>query len=46
MVLKQQIIPTNEQHSRLDRFTLSFEYDKTIQQVKHDIRIRALDKSK
>ncbi|HRN90494.1 MAG TPA: hypothetical protein PK543_02295 [Candidatus Saccharibacteria bacterium] len=41
MAQKQQIqtIDTNTT-SQLDRFTLGFEYDKTLQQVKRDVRIR------
>jgi len=38
---KQQIQLTNTT-SQLERFNLGFEYDKTIQQVMHDVRIRTL----
>ncbi len=42
MVQNNQIQPDNK--SRLDKLVLSFEYDKTLQQIKHDMRIRTLDK--
>jgi hypothetical protein len=38
---KQQIGTINNS-SQLERFNLGFEYDKTIQQVKHDVRVRTL----
>lgn len=39
MSQKQQINGINTT-SQLDRFSLGFEYDKTIQQVKSELRIR------
>jgi small-conductance mechanosensitive channel len=36
---KQQITITHNP-SRLERFTIGFEYDKTLQQVKRDMRLR------
>jgi len=41
MAQKQQI-QVIDTISRLERFTIGFEYDKTLQQVKHDMRIRTL----
>ena len=38
---KQQIQPTNTT-SQLERFSLGFEYDKTLQQVKREMRIRTI----
>jgi len=38
---KQQIQPNNTSSS-LEKFSLGFEYDKTLQQVKRDVRIRTL----
>lgn len=43
MVKKQQIQPhtqTVQPISQLDRFPISFEYDKTLQEVKRDVRVR------
>jgi len=42
MVKKQPIqqIEDPEPMSQLARFTLGFEYDKTLQQIKHDVRTR------
>jgi hypothetical protein len=37
---KQQITHTMGTISQLERFSLSFEYDKTLQQVKREMRIR------
>lgn len=37
---KKQQIQTTHTASKLERFSLSFEYDKTIQQVKREVRIR------
>jgi len=42
MAQKQQIQDTKHTASRLERFTLSFEYDKTLQELKREIRIRTL----
>ncbi|MEO6109409.1 MAG: hypothetical protein ABIP50_00135 [Candidatus Saccharimonadales bacterium] len=41
MVKKQQIT-TNTNTSALDRFSLSFEYDKTLQEIKRDVRVRTI----
>ena len=41
MANKQQIQTTNIR-SQLERFTLGFEYDKTLQQVKREVRVRTL----
>ena len=38
---KEQSKITNST-SKLERFTLGFEYDKTLQQVKQEVRIRTL----
>jgi hypothetical protein len=43
MVKKQQI-QTLPHPSQLERFTLGFEFDKTLQEVKRDVRVRT-DKS-
>lgn len=40
MAKKQQIQAINT--SKLERFSLGFEYDKTIREVKHDMRVRTL----
>ncbi|MEI6237477.1 MAG: hypothetical protein WCP03_02655 [Candidatus Saccharibacteria bacterium] len=42
MVQNNQIQSVDK--SRLDRLVLSFEYDKTLQQVKRDMRLRTLNK--
>jgi len=42
MAHKQQI-QSVDTISQLERFNLGFEYDKTLQQVKHEMRIRTLD---
>ena len=42
---KQQIKTTPDKHisiSKLERFSLGFEYNKTLQQVKHEMHIRTL----
>ena len=39
MVTKQQIQPLPTV-SELERFSLGFEYDKTFQEVKRDVRVR------
>lgn len=39
---KQQIYTANTT-SKLERFVLGFEYDKTLQQLKREVRIRTLD---
>ena len=41
MVKKQQM-QTIPQTSALERFSLAFEYDKTIQEIKRDVRIRTI----
>jgi hypothetical protein len=41
MVNKQQIT-TITKPSALDRFSLSFEYDKTLQEIKREVRIRTI----
>ncbi len=38
---KQQIETANTP-SKLDRFSLSFEYNKTLQEIKRDVRIRTI----
>jgi hypothetical protein len=38
---KQQITTTHTS-SKLERFVLGFEYDKTLQQLKREVRIRTL----
>jgi hypothetical protein len=43
MITKQRVIISK--NSRLEQFALSFEYDKTLQQVKHDMKIRTMDKN-
>jgi hypothetical protein len=40
MVKNQQIQNSNQSFTKLGLFTLDFEYDKTIQQVKHEVRVR------
>lgn len=39
---KQQIHTTNTT-SKLERFVLGFEYDKTLQQLKREVRTRTLE---
>ena len=39
---KQQIQSGNTTPSQLERFSLGFEYDKTIQQVRQEVRIRTI----
>lgn len=39
---KQQIQSANTTTSQLERFNLGFEYDKTLQQVKREMRIRTI----
>ena len=41
MVKKQQI-ETSHSTSALERFSLSFEYDKTLQEIKREVRIRTI----
>ena len=41
MVNKQQIEST-QKPSSLDRFALSFEYNKTLQEIKREVRIRTM----
>ena len=41
MVKKQQI-EINQKPSALDRFTLGFEYDKTLQEIKREVRNRTI----
>ena len=41
MVNKQQMTH-NHSLSALDRFSLGFEYDKTLQQIKRDVRTRTI----
>jgi hypothetical protein len=41
MVKKLQITD-NQKTSALDRFALAFEYDKTLQEIKHDVRVRTI----
>lgn len=43
---KQQITPVLPASSLLERFTLEFEYNKSIQDVKHDMRLRTLKNSR
>jgi hypothetical protein len=42
MEQKQQI-RINHTASKLERFVIGFEYDKTLQQLKNEVRIRTLD---
>jgi hypothetical protein len=42
MEQKQQI-HNNHTASKLERFVIGFEYDKTLQQLKHEVRIRTLE---
>jgi hypothetical protein len=42
MAQKQQIQATNT-ISQLERFNLGFEYDKTLRQVKHEMRVRTIE---
>ena len=42
MEQKQQI-RTNHTTSKLERFVIGFEYDKTLQQLKREVRIRTLE---
>jgi len=44
-MVQKQPINTIQRISQLERFSLGFEYDKTLQQVKHETRIRTLDKA-
>ncbi len=37
---KQQIQTITNTASKLERFALSFEYDKTLQQLKREMRVR------
>lgn len=41
MVKKQQI-QTIPKTTSLDRFALAFEYDKTLQEIKREVRIRTI----
>lgn len=41
MVKKQQMT-SHPQTTALDRFTLTFEYDKTLQEIKRDVRNRTI----
>ncbi len=41
MSSKQQI-DTKQTASALDRFSLSFEYNKTLQEIKRDVRVRTM----
>jgi hypothetical protein len=41
MTKQQQIQPVSS-ISQLERFTLGFEYDKTLQEVKREVRTRTL----
>ena len=41
MANKQQI-QTTSSISQLERFSIGFEYDKTLQQVKREVRVRTL----
>jgi hypothetical protein len=43
MSSKQQTQTNTESTSKLEKLSLGFEYDKTLQQIKHDVRIRALE---
>jgi len=42
MAQKQQIQAINT-ISQLERFNLGFEYDKTLRQVKHEMRVRTIE---
>jgi len=42
MAQKQQIQVINT-ISQLERFTLGFEYDKTLRQVKYEMRVRTIE---
>lgn len=39
---QKQQIENHETTSKLERFTLGFEYDKTLQQLKREVRTRTL----
>ena len=39
-MVKLQQIPTLAAVSQLERFSLGFEYDKTLQEVKREVRVR------
>ena len=41
MVKKQQMTAIPQQ-SALERFSLAFEYDKTLQEIKRDVRTRTI----
>ena len=41
MKQKQQI-QINNSPSQLERFSIGFEYDKTLRQVKQDVRVRTI----
>jgi hypothetical protein len=40
---KQQIQTSTKSASKLERFVLGFEYNKTLQQVKREVRVRTLE---
>lgn len=40
---QSQQISITRTASKLERFVLGFEYDKTLQQLKHEVRIRTLE---
>jgi len=39
---KSEQIKTTTAESKLERFTLGFEYDKTLQQLKREMRVRTI----
>ena len=39
---KKQQIESHQTPSALDRFSLGFEYDKTLQEIKREVRIRTI----
>jgi len=40
---QSQQIQTTTTASKLERFVLGFEYDKTLQQLKREVRVRTLE---
>lgn len=41
-MVKAQQIQTLQSVSQLERFVLGFEYDKTLREIKHDVRSRTI----
>jgi hypothetical protein len=40
--MAKQQIKTSQKPTSLDRFTLTFEYDKTLQEIRRDVRTRTI----